>query len=158
MHEQYIVDLARSLIPVRMEAIWGTITGVAGMAVTAMIGQWNNALEALAVFMLLDYISGVMAAYLKPRSKLSSKKGLKGIVKKLALISFVVFAHYLDIVLGQEVFMTLVVYAMLGNEGLSILENLSYCGVPIPATVKNKLEQLAAEQAERGGKDGIKKS
>jgi phage-related holin len=42
--------------------------------------------------------------------------------------------------------MVLVVYALLGNEGLSIVENLIYCGVPIPDTIKNKLEQLAHEK------------
>jgi toxin secretion/phage lysis holin len=98
------------------------------------------------MFMLIDYITGVMAAYMKPKSKLSSKRGLRGIVKKLALVTFVVFAHYLDLAIGQNIFCLLVTYALLGNEGLSIVENLSHCGVPIPASIKNKLEQLAHEK------------
>jgi toxin secretion/phage lysis holin len=141
-----IGEIIESLIPVRMEAIVGSVSGGAGVIATILFGEWSNVLQALAMFMLIDYITGVMAAYMKPRAKLSSKKGLKGIVKKLALITFVVFAHYLDLALGQTVFMVLVVYALLGNEGLSIVENLSYCGVPIPDTIKNKLEQLAHEK------------
>lgn len=113
---------------------------------TFLFGQWNDALTALAMFMLIDYITGVMAAYMKPRARLSSKKGLRGIVKKLALATFVVFAHYLDLAIGQNIFCLLVTYTLLGNEGLSITENLSHCGVPIPASVKNKLEQLAHEK------------
>ena len=139
-------DIAKSLIPVRMEAVWGTITGVTGTMITFLFGAWNDALTALGMFMLIDYITGVMAAYMKPKAKLSSKRGLRGIVKKLALITFVVFAHYLDMAIGQNIFMVLVVYALLGNEGLSITENLSHCGVPIPKAIKDKLEQLAHEK------------
>ena len=114
--------------------------------VTFLFGAWNDALTALAMFMLIDYITGVMAAYMKPKTRLSSKRGLRGIVKKLALITVVVFAHYLDLAIGQSVFCLLVTYALLGNEGLSIIENLSHCGVPIPEAVKNKLEQLTREK------------
>lgn len=141
-----VYEVAKSLVPVRMEIVWGTITGGAGALVTFLFGQWNNALTALAMFMLIDYITGVMAAYLKPKAKLSSKRGLRGIVKKLALVTFVVFAHYLDLAIRQNIFCLLVTYALLGNEGLSITENLSHCGVPIPVSVKNKLEQLAHEK------------
>jgi toxin secretion/phage lysis holin len=129
-----------------MEVAWGCTTGVAGTMITFLFGVWNDALTALAMFMLIDYITGVMAAYMKPKSKLSSKRGLRGIVKKLALVTFVVFAHYLDLAIGQSIFCLLVTYALLGNEGLSIVENLSYCGVPIPKAIKDKLEQLAHEK------------
>lgn len=146
---QEVLDVLKSTIPCRTEAVWGGFTGVVGAMVTFLFGQWNDALTALGMFMLIDYITGVMAAYMKPRAKLSSKKGLKGIVKKLALVFFVVFAHYLDMALGQNVFMVLAVYALLGNEGLSIVENLCYCGVPVPAGIRNKLEQLSCEKEGR---------
>lgn len=129
-----------------MEAIWGCITGVAGTVITLLFGQWNDALTSLVMFMLIDYITGVMAAYTKPGARLSSKRGLRGIVKKLALATFVVFAHHLDLAIGQNVFCLLVTYSLLGNEGLSIMENLSHCGVPIPKAIKAKLEQLAHEK------------
>lgn len=145
---QEIGKMIQSLIPVRMEAAAGMATGGGGMILTFLFGQWNDALQALAVFMAIDYITGVMAAYLKPRAKLPSKKGLRGIIKKMALVLFVAFAHWLDMALGQSVFCLLAVYFLLGNEGLSILENISYCGVPIPDSVKTKLEQLAHEKQE----------
>ena len=155
---QELTEILRSLIPCRTEVVWGGFTGVTGAMVTFLFGAWSDALTALGMFMLIDYISGVMAAYMRPKAKLSSKRGLRGLVKKLALAMLVVFAHYLDIAVGQHVFMTLAVYVLLGNEGLSIVENLSYCGAPIPAGIKDKLEQLAHEKSERGGSDGTKKS
>ena len=129
-----------------MEVAWGGFTGVTGVIVTFLFGRWNDALTALAMFMLMDYITGVMAAYMKPRTKLSSKRGLRGIIKKLAFMTFVVFAHQLDLAVGQNIFCLLVTYALLGNEGLSIVENLSHCGVPIPKSIKEKLGQLAHEK------------
>lgn len=151
MHEEYIAEIIKSLVPVRMEAIWGMITGMTGMMVTLLFGEWNDALQALAMFIFIDYVTGVMAAYIKPRSKLSSKKGLKGIIKKLALVFFVVFAHGLDVALGQNVFCLLATYSLLGNEGLSIVENLTHCGVPVPDSIREKLEQLAREKENKGG-------
>ena len=148
--------IARSLFPVRIECAVGAITGMTGTIITMMFGGWNDALQALVAFMLIDYLTGVMAAYMRPRAELSSKRGLRGIVKKLALIFFVVFAHYLDMAIGQAVFCTLVTYLLLGNEGLSIVENLSYCGVPVPDSIRDKLEQLAHEKHERS-KEAVNK-
>ena len=144
----FVYDVLKQVVPVRMEVMWGALTGSLGTMATFLFGEWNNALQALAMFMLLDYITGVLAAYMRPRAKLSSKKGLRGIVKKLALIAFVAAAHFLDLAIGQNVFCLLVTYALLGNEGLSIIENAAYCGVPIPAALKEKLEQLAHEKQE----------
>ena len=147
-------ELLRTITPVRLELVWGTITGLSGTMATFLFGEWNNALQALAVFMAIDYITGVLAAYMRPRAKLSSKRGLKGIAKKLTLISLIVAAHQLDLAIGQNVFCLLFTYSMLGNEGLSIIENAAYCGVPVPAALKEKLEQLAQEKQE--AKQGVK--
>lgn len=144
----FVHDVLKQVVPVRMEATWGAVTGVAGTMATFLFGEWNNALQALAMFMLIDYITGVLAAYMRPKAELSSKKGLRGIVKKLALIAFVAAAHFLDLAIGQNVFCLLVTYALLGNEGLSIVENCTYCGVPVPASLREKLEQLAHEKQE----------
>ncbi len=147
-------ELIRAITPVRLELAWGTFTGVAGTMATFLFGEWNSALQALAMFMLIDYITGVLAAYMRPRAELSSKRGLKGIAKKLTLISLIVAAHQLDLAIGQNVFCLLFTYSMLGNEGLSIIENAAYCGVPVPAALKEKLEQLAQEKQE--AKQGVK--
>ena len=53
---QEIGKMIQSLIPVRMEAAAGMATGGAGMILTFLFGEWNDALQALAVFMLIDYI------------------------------------------------------------------------------------------------------
>ena len=143
---QDVEKVLLAIIPTRIEAIWGTITGVIGTMITFLFGMWNDALTALAMFVFIDYMTGVMAAYIRLKKRLSSKKGFIGILKKLAVLTSVVFAHGIDLALGQNVFATVATYSLLGNEGLSIIENLSYCGVPVPASIKRKLEQYAYEK------------
>ena len=46
MNEATII--ARSLVPVRAEAVVGAITGMVGTMLTLMFGGWNDALQALA--------------------------------------------------------------------------------------------------------------
>lgn len=141
-----VLEIGKSIIPVRTEAMWGATVGVMGTIFTFCFGEWSNALQSLTVFIFIDYVTGVMAAYMQPRAELCSEKGLRGLVKKLALMTFVAFAHWLDIAVGQTVFATIVIYTLLGTEGLSITENLGRCGVPIPDGIKNKLKQLAHEK------------
>ena len=53
-------------------------------------------------------------------------------------------------VLGQGgVLRTAVIFFYLSNEGVSIMENTAHLGLPIPAKLKEVLEQLH----ERGGND-----
>ena len=66
-------EVMRSLVPVPLEVAWGTFSGIVGSLATFLFGEWGEALEALAMLMLIDYITGVLAAYLRPRTKLSSK-------------------------------------------------------------------------------------
>lgn len=146
----YINDFYRHMMPVRTEAIVGMTSGFFGVTATFLFGGWSNAMQALAMLMLIDYMTGVMSAYISPKARLSSKRGFRGIVKKMVLILLVSTAHYVDVAVGQNVFCPLAIYTLIGNEGLSILENCSHCGAPIPASLKAKLEQLAKEKDEAG--------
>ena len=44
-----ILDVLKSLIPVRLEAVWGAIIGVPAAVSSYFFGEWNSALEALLV-------------------------------------------------------------------------------------------------------------
>ena len=125
-------------------------TGIFGVTASFLFGGWSNAMQALAMLMLIDYMTGVISAYISPEAKLSSKRGFRGIVKKVVLVLLVCTAHNVDVATGQQVFTPLTVWFLIGNEGLSILENCSHCGVPIPQGLKAKLEQLAHEKNEAG--------
>ena len=91
--------------------------------------------------MVADYITGVSKAYYN--SELSSYKGIKGIIKKLNILTLVVVSNMIDNLLGSSgAIRTLMIYYICANEGLSILENLSVMNIIVPKWFKEKLEQV----------------
>lgn len=144
-----IVLVIKSLIPVRLEAVWGAITGVVGVVAGCFFGPWNDALMALVVAMLIDYVSGVIAAYINPALSLNSQRGFRGILKKIMILLLVSLGHVLDTAMHQQIICIAVTYFFLGNEGLSIIENAAKAGVPIPAKLRDRLEQLTKEKEGR---------
>ena len=108
-------------------------------------------LIALIVLMALDYLSGVMCAIAD--RKLSSAVGFKGICKKVLILMLVGVANILDVnVVGTgAVLRGAVICFYLSNEGLSLLENAAYLGLPIP----DKLREILAQLHERSKKEGI---
>lgn len=126
-----------------------TTVAILGTLFTWMFGAWDTALRVLICFMVLDYASGLIRAYLN--KQLSSNVGLHGIARKSVILIVLIVAVLLDRLLntGNWIFRTLVAYFYIGNEGISILENCSAIGLPIPDKIKIALEQI---------KEGNKKS
>ena len=83
--------------------------------------------------------------------KLSSAVGFKGIFKKVLIFVLVGIANILDVqVIGNgSVLRTAVIFFYISNEGISLLENASHLGLPIPAPIRNVLQQLH-DRAEEG--------
>ena len=128
-----------------IDVIWMKIQ----MAITA-IGGWmgyflgglDGLMIALIIFMMLDYITGLMCAVAD--KKLSSTVGFKGICKKVLILMLVGVANVMDVhVVGTGSALRGAVIAFyLSNEGLSLLENAAHIGLPIPDRMKNVLAQL----------------
>lgn len=149
-----ILEFCRQMLPVRKEALWGTATGAAGVVSEYFFGVWNVALEALVWAMVIDYLTGVLAAYINPQLMLDSRTGFRGICKKILTLLLVSLAHFVDSATGQQIVCTAVVWFFLGNEGLSILENAAKAGVPVPGKLRQTLKQLSVEKTER--KENVK--
>ena len=149
-----ILEFCRQMLPVRKEALWGTATGAAGVASEYFFGAWNAAFEALVWAMAIDYLTGVLAAYINPQLMLDSRTGFRGICKKILILLLVSLAHFVDSATGQQIVCTAVVWFFLGNEGLSILENATKAGVPVPGKLRQTLKQLSVEKTER--KENVK--
>ena len=126
----------------------GSITSAIGAVLTYFIG-WNDALEALLTLMVIDYATGLLAAYINPDLKLDSHKGFRGICKKIVIILLIVLAHELEKATGVPAVQSVVVWFFVGNEGLSIIENSAKAGVPVPEKLRKTLEQLSSEKGER---------
>lgn len=140
-----ILSILRSWIPTGTEAQVGTATGAGGALVSYFLG-WDDAMEVLLVLMILDYITGLLAAYINPNLQLNSNRGFKGICKKIMILLLIVLAHELEKATGIPAVQSVVVWFFIGNEGLSIIENAAKAGVPIPAKLRDTLEQLQSEK------------
>ena len=128
-----------------MKEIWNWIQIVfaaIGGGIGWFLGGADGFLYALIVFVAIDYITGVMCAIVD--HKLSSEVGFKGICKKVLIFMMVGIGNIIDVqVLGQAgVLRTAVIFFYLSNEGVSMLENAGHLGLPIPAKLKEVLEQL----------------
>jgi len=127
------------------------VFALVGGSITAVLGGWDLALQVLVLFVVLDYITGLVAAWYEKR--LDSRVGFQGIAKKILLFVPVAVGYWLDVLLGQEILRSLAIWFYLANEGLSMLENLGRCGVPILAPLKDALEQLKNKGEKVDGKD-----
>ena len=128
-----------------MKDFWYSIQAVF-MAIGGWLGWYlggcDGLLYALLGFVVMDYITGVMCAIAD--KKLSSEVGFKGIFKKVLIFVMVGVGNIIDVqVLGQAgILRTAVIFFYLSNEGVSMLENAGHLGLPIPAKLKDILEQL----------------
>jgi toxin secretion/phage lysis holin len=106
-------------------------------------------LYALIAFVIADYITGLLRAVVE--KNLSSRIGARGIAKKVAIFVVVGIGHLADLYMlegGGDMLRTAVIFFYLANEGISLLENATAIGLPVPDQLKNILAQLHGKSAE----------
>ena len=125
-----------------MEKVFNSIVAVIATFFTYLFGGWDIALIVLVAFMVIDYATVMMWAYIQ--KTLNSQIGFRGLIKKCMILVVLIIAVLLDRMInsGTAVFRTLVCYFYIANEGISLLENVSHLGLPIPDKLKNALQQL----------------
>lgn len=128
-----------------MKQIWAGIqtafTALGGF-IGWFLGGADGFMYALIAFVVIDYITGVLCAIAD--KSLSSEVGFKGICRKVLIFVLVGIGNIIDVyVLGDSsVLRTAVIFFYLSNEGVSLLENASRLGLPIPDKLKDVLSQL----------------
>ncbi|NFE84107.1 phage holin family protein [Clostridium botulinum] len=118
------------------------ITATIGTTLTWLFGTWDTALTVLVCFMILDYITGVIRAFIN--KEISSNIGLIGIARKSLILIVLIVGVLLDRLLnaGTWMFRTLIAYFYIANEGISLLENCVGLGLPVPQKLQDTLIQL----------------
>ena len=135
-----------------IDLVWAKVQ----MAFTA-IGGWlgyfvggaDGLLITLLIFMILDYITGVMCGIVD--KELSSAVGFKGLFRKVLIFALVGVGHVVDMhVIGTGgALRSAVICFYLSNEGVSMLENATHLGLPVP----DKLKEILAQLHNRNDKD-----
>ncbi len=132
-----------------IDIIWAKIQ----IAITALggwlgyfLGGMDGLLIALLVFVILDYVTGVMRAIAD--HELSSAIGFKGICRKVLIFALVGVGHVLDthVVGTGSALRSAVICFYLSNEAISLFENAAHLGLPVPDKLREILSQLHNRQ------------
>lgn len=132
-----------------------SLQAVFTVALTAFAIYFNALaipLCVLVIMMSIDYITGMISAWIE--KDLSSRKGIVGIVKKISYMALVAVAMTVDYLIycgftainihfeNNMLFGLLVTIWLIINEMISILENLSKIGVPVPQFLNKVVQRL----------------
>lgn len=115
-----------------------------------LFGNFDNYFQVLCILMVIDYISGVITAIYK--HEVNSSVGYKGILKKFGIIVCVSIARQIDVLEiydGEVAVRSVVLLFFSVNEILSILENVSQLGIPIPKILKISLSKIDQDQTKK---------
>ena len=138
------------------------LTAIKGafVALTATLFIYLEAVSVpvliLILLMICDYITGMAVAYIN--HTLSSRIGIKGIVKKLCYLLAVVASMGIDWVISSvhisfensyTVAMLVTIWLII-NEIVSILENLKKIGIPVPKFLDSIIDRLKISTEEKG--------
>ena len=131
--------------------------------------EWSHALrgfvdtqDKLIVFtltlimgaMVIDFLTGTLAAKINPKIQFKSKEGINGILRKIASIALLAFCIPLSILLPEGIGLGTLQVLYLGYlffEMKSILENFEKLGIDT-ALFKEFLEALKKYLKEKGEK------
>ena len=126
--------------------------GIAGSFIASFFGGWTASLTTLLIFMMIDYVSGLIVAgvfHNSPKTEtgaLESRAGFKGLIRKFMILLFVLIGYRLDVAVGTTYIRDAVCIAFIANELLSIVENAGLMGIPIPAVITNAIDILKKKE------------
>ena len=133
----------------KTQYLFSGIIGVLGSMITLFFGGWSAGLTTLIIFMVIDYISGIVVAGVfknSPKSEsgaLQSRVGWKGLARKCMTLLFVLIAYRLDLLVGTNYIRDAVIIGFCANELLSIVENAGLMGVPLPSVITKAIDMLS---------------
>lgn len=134
-----------------MTEVAHSVSAVLGGFMGWFLGGYDGFLHALLLFVVIDYITGIMVAVVQ--KTLSSEVGFTGIFRKMMIFGMVGIAHVVDsqIIGNGSVLRTATIFFYASNEGISILENATLLELPVPEKLKDVLAQLKDEKSESSG-------
>lgn len=123
------------------------ICSTAGACLSFLVGGFDAPVVALLLLIIADYATGMLAAW--KTGTISSQRGYRGLMRKIAIVGVVALANLLDVGMGlNHLLRSMTVCGYCGMEGISLLENIDRagCGEYIPPFLRAKLIQLRDEK------------
>lgn len=140
---QYLKELAAAVVafPFWKTFLVGLIT-----TITYLFGNNRIFMESLSILIVIDLITGIMAAR-KRKERIISSKVIRTGYKILLYLLILCAGHQMTRISGLFLwFDQFTVLLLSSTEFLSILENLSCCGLAIPDWVIKKVKRVTAKR------------
>jgi len=110
-----------------------------------LFGGLDALLSALVAMIIIDFISGLIKAV--ALREVASEKMLIGGAKKVGIMFIVAVANIICSVLEtDDILRSMIISYFIASESISILENWSMLGLPVPKKLRNVLALLQGEK------------
>ena len=121
-----------------------SIIAVCGGFIVQYLGGFDLLLQSLIVLIVVDWATGIMKAV--DKRQLSADRGLRGIFKKVIMLFLLAMAVVMENVLGGSLpVREMVLMFLIGNEGISILENVIHF-IEVPEKLKDILLSIRGNE------------
>lgn len=147
MNELFI--FFKSSAPTESQVYAGVWGGTIGPIAGHLLG-WSNEVQFLLMLMVLDFVTGMLSAYINPKTGWSSSKGAKGIAKKVMMLCLLIAVHFFELIFNVPNVHLVVTYAFITNELVSLLENARESGVDLPAGLDKFLTKALEDKQKKG--------
>lgn len=137
-----VFDFAKNMVPTGTEQWLLGIGAAIGLGISFAVGGMDKMIYALIALMILDYVSGIIAAC--RTSKWDSSVGFVGLAKKAVILAVVALCNTVDTAMDTHTLRQMAICAYALNEAGSIVENIDRAGwgEHIPAFIRNALARL----------------
>ncbi len=124
----------------------GTLFGLLWGMLDLMLGGIDAPIMALSCLIMLDFLTGVTAAY--KNAELNSRIGGAGLMRKAGIFVCIIIAYLLDTATGLMMFRGMVITGFAIIEVMSLVENFDRMGYGdmIPVFLRVHLQKIAAEK------------
>lgn len=142
------IEFIKNCVPTGAEQYLMAIGAAIGLFVSIAVGGIDKVIYALVVLMILDYTTGMIAAF--KTGKWDSSTGFVGLAKKAVILAVVALCNTVDIAMDTHALRQMAICAYAINEAGSIIENVDRAGwgEHIPAFIRNALARLQSKQEE----------
>lgn len=149
-----VYEFIKNLVPMGAEQYLLTIGAAIGLFISVAVGGMDKMIYALIALMILDYVTGIIAAC--RTGKWDSSTGFVGLAKKAVILGVVALCNTVDTAMDTHTLRQMAICAYALNEAGSIVENIDRVGwgKHIPSFIRNALARL---QSATENKDGEQK-
>ena len=145
-----VFSFVKGLAPTGAEQWLLGVGAAIGLAISVAVGGMDKMIYALIALMILDYLTGIIAAC--RTGEWDSSTGFIGLAKKAIILAVVALCNVVDVAMDTHTLRQMAICAYALNEAGSIVENIDRAGwgEHIPSFIRNALARLQKDKDGEG--------